>query len=367
MQIGVPRERKTLEKRVAITPEGANQLVRGGHTVIIEAAAGEGSGFSDEDYRAAGCKIAKTLGDVWNNAELLVKVKEPDPSEFEFFRSDLLLFDFLHLASLPEVASALLAKNVTAFAYETLQTADKRLPLLEPMSEVAGKLSVLNGSYLLLSQNGGRGVLLGGAGAAPAGHVMIVGAGIAGRAACSTAHGMGAAVEVYDISQEKLAALAKEFPGIRTVISTPESLMHGCSHADLLIGAVLVPGAATPKIITREMIRALGPRRVFVDISIDQGGCAATSKPTTLDNPTYEVDGVIHYGVCNMPAQTPRTSTMALAAQTLPYITMLADLGAAKAIHQSSEMKSALTCFDGKLTNKPTAEALGIAYAAPAV
>ncbi len=366
MHIGVPRERKTLEKRVAITPEGAGQLVQRGHAVLIETSAGDGSGFSDDDYRAVGCKIAKTLGDVWNNVELLVKVKEPDPSEFEFFRADLLLFDFLHLASLPEVAKALLAKKVTAFAYETLQTPNRRLPLLEPMSEVAGKLSVLNGSYFLLSQNGGRGVLLGGAGAAPPGRVMVVGAGIAGRAACSTAHGMGAAVSVYDISNEKLSALRDDFPGIETVISTPESLMRGCSQTDLLIGAVLVPGAATPKIITREMIRAIGPRGVFVDISIDQGGCAVTSKPTTLDNPTYEVDGVIHYGVCNMPAQTPRTSTMALAAQTLPYVALLADLGAAKAIHQSSEMKAALTCFDGKLTNKPTAEALGIAYSAPA-
>ena len=171
MQIGVPRERKTLEKRVAITPQGAGQLIQHGHTVLIEASAGDGSGFTDDDYRTVGCKIAKTLGDVWNNAELLVKVKEPDPSEFEFFRPGLVLFDFLHLASLPEVASALLSQNVTAFAYETLQTPDRRLPLLEPMSEVAGKLSVLNGSYLLLSQNGGRGVLLGGAGAAPAGRV----------------------------------------------------------------------------------------------------------------------------------------------------------------------------------------------------
>ena len=257
MQIGVPRERKTLEKRVAITPQGAAQLIQRGHTVLVETSAGDGSGFTDDDYRTAGCKIAKTLGDVWTNAELLVKVKEPDPSEFEFFRPGLLLFDFLHLASLPEVARALLATNVTAFAYETLQTADRRLPLLEPMSEVAGKLSVLNGSYLLLSQNGGRGVLLGGAGAAPAGRVMAVGAGIAGRAACSTAHGMGASVTVYDISAEKLAAVKRDFPGVATVVSTPESLMQGCSHTDLLIGAVLVPGAATPKIITREMIRAI--------------------------------------------------------------------------------------------------------------
>lgn len=361
MRIGVPRERKTLEKRVAITPDGAGELIKRGHSVLIETSAGEGSGFSDEMYRSAGCKIAKSLGDVWNNVQLLVKVKEPDHSEFEFFRPDLALFDYLHLASLPEVASALLAKKVTAFAYETLQTPEGRLPLLEPMSEVAGKLSVLNGSYLLLSQNGGRGVLLGGAGAAPPARVSIIGAGIAGRAACSTAHGMGAHVTVYDISEKKLASLAKEFPGIKTVISTPQSLSAGCRETDLLIGAVLIPGAATPRLITREMIRSLGPRAVFVDISIDQGGCAETSKPTSLDAPTYIVDEVIHYGVCNMPAQTPRTSTMALAAQTLPYIAQLADLGVEKAIAQSAEMRSALTCLNGMLMNKPTADALGLA------
>ncbi len=366
MQIGVPRERKTLEKRVAITPEGAQHLIKRGHSLLIEAGAGEGSGFSDDDYRAVGCRIARTLGDVWSNAELLVKVKEPDPSEFEFFRPDIVLFDFLHLASLPEVAHALLAKKVTAFAYETLRTSEGRLPLLEPMSEVAGKLSVLNGSYLLLSQNGGRGVLLGGAGAAPPARVMVVGAGIAGHAACATAHGMGARVSVFDISEKKLAALHKELPGISTEVSTPASLAKGCSQADLLVGAVLIPGAATPRIITRDMIRSIGSGGVFVDISIDQGGCAETSKPTTLDKPTYEVDGVIHYGVCNMPAQTPRTSTIALAAQTLPFIEQLADLGAAKAIHSSAEIKSALTCFNGKLTNKPTAEALGVPYSAPA-
>lgn len=359
MRIGVPRERKTLEQRVALTPDGAQELIKHGHSVIIETGAGVGSSLPDEAYRAVGCTIAKTLEETWKSAELLVKVKEPDESEFKFFRSDLVLFDFLHLASLPTVAKALLDAKVTAFAYETLKTPDGRLPLLEPMSEVAGKLSVLNGSYFLLSQNGGRGTLLGGAVGCPPARVVIIGAGIAGRAACATAIGMGAQVTVLDVSQQKLEAIASRFgSAVRTVFSTRASLQRECAGADLLIGAVLIPGAATPRIISREMIHSMGPKAVFVDISIDQGGCSETSKPTSLDAPVYEVDGVIHYGVCNMPAQTPRTSTFALTAATLPYIIKLADLGAEQAVSASQEMRSALTCLNGRITNEPTAAAL---------
>jgi alanine dehydrogenase len=360
MKIGVPRERKTLEKRVAITPEGAKLLISKGNSVAVETGAGAGSSFSDEDYKTVGCTIAPTLADVWNNAELLVKVKEPDESEFQYFRDDLILFDYLHLASLPKVAQALLDKKVTAFAYETLRTEDGRLPLLEPMSIVAGKLSVLNGSFYLLSQNGGRGVLLGGAADAPPARVVIVGAGIAGQAACASAVGLGADVTVLDISAAKLASLQKQHgSAVTTLVSTPDTLRDACRGADLLIGAVLIPGAATPRIITHEIISSLGPRAVFVDISIDQGGCSETSKPTNLDNPVYDVDGVIHYGVCNMPAQTPRTSTIALASATLPYIVRLASEGATRAA-QASDMQQALTCLDGRLTNKLTAEALGL-------
>ena len=359
MRIGVPRERKTLEKRVAISPLGARELTRLGHSVLIETGAGVGSSFPDAAYQEAGCDIVPTLADVWTEAELLVKVKEPDESEFRFFRSDLILFDYLHLASLPKVADALLASGATAFAYENLRTAEGRLPLLEPMSEVAGKLSVLNGSYYLLSQNGGRGVLLGGATGSPAAKVVVVGAGIAGQAACATAVGMGAHVTVVDISKEKLQHITKKFGDVvHTVVSTPHSLAASCKDADLLIGAVLVPGAATPRIITREMIRSMGPQAVFVDISIDQGGCAETSRPTSLDNPVYEVDGVIHYGVCNMPAQTPRTSTFALTTATLPYIKEIANNGLTRTLATSAPMQSALTCFNGLLTNRPTADAL---------
>jgi alanine dehydrogenase len=362
MRIGIPRERKTLEKRVALTPAGARELTQLGHSVLVETNAGIGSSFSDSDYIDAGCEIVGTLGDVWTRAELLVKVKEPDESEFQFFRSDLILFDYLHLASLPKVADALLRSGITAFAYENLKTPDGRLPLLEPMSEVAGKLSVLNGAYYLLSQNGGRGILLGGATGSPSAKVVIVGAGIAGQAACATAVGMGANVTIVDISKEKLESLSERFgSSLRTVVSTAKTLAESCVGADLLIGAVLVPGAATPRIITREMIRSMGKQAVFVDISIDQGGCAETSKPTSLDNPVYEVDGVIHYGVCNMPAQTPRTSTFALTTATLPYIKQLANEGVAKAL-DAVAMQHALTCYDGKLTNKPTSEALRVEY-----
>jgi len=363
MRIGIPRERKTLEKRVALTPAGAKELIQAGHTVLIETGAGVGSSFQDSAYTSVGATIVKTLADVWTKAELLVKVKEPDESEFGFFRSDLMLFDYLHLASLPKVAEALLAANVTAFAYENLRTDDGRLPLLEPMSEVAGKLSVLNGAYYLLSQNGGRGVLLGGATGGPPARVVVIGAGVAGQAAVSTAVGMGAHVTVVDISKDKLGALSARFgKAVDTVVSTPASLSTACKDADLLIGAVLVPGAATPKIITREMIKSMGSQAVFVDISIDQGGCAETSKPTSLDNPVYEVDGVIHYGVCNMPAQTPHTSTYALTSATLPYIKQIASDGFAKALSSSKPIQNALTCYAGHLTNRPTADALHIDY-----
>jgi alanine dehydrogenase len=361
MHIGVPRERKTLEQRVALTPDGARELIKHGHTILIESGAGIGSSIPDQSYTDVGCRVVKSLTEVWKNSELVVKVKEPHEVEYELFRSDLILFDYLHLASLPSVAKALLDSKVTSFAYETVQTPDGRLPLLEPMSEVAGKLSVLNGSYFLLSQNGGRGVLLGGAVGVPPARVVVLGAGIAGRAACATAIGMGASVTVLDINHQKLEAIQSRFgSAVRTVHSTRASLERELTGADLLIGAVLVPGAATPKLLTREMIRLMGPKSVFVDISIDQGGCAETSKPTDLSQPTYEVDGVIHYGVCNMPAQTPRTSTYALTAATLPYIIKLADHGVAGCLEHSSEMRSALTTQNGKLLNKQTAEALGM-------
>jgi alanine dehydrogenase len=361
MIVGVPRERKTLEKRIALTPDGAHELVSRGHKVLIETIAGAGTFFEDQAYVAAGAEIVPTLKDVWTRAELVVKVKEPHESEYEFFRPGLCLFDYLHLASMPDVTEAMLKGKVSGIAYELVKSSDGRLPLLEPMSEVAGKLSILNGSYFLLSQKGGRGLLLGGVVGVPPAEVVIVGAGIAGRNACEVALGMGAAVTVLDISHEKLDRIHHQFgAAVRTVYSNSEALAREVTRADLLIGAVLRPGAAAPKVITRKMVQSMKKGAVFVDISIDQGGCAETIRPTSLDNPVYEAEGVIHYGVCNMPAQTPRTSTLALTAATLPYIIEIADKGFRGVMQQSPALRNALNTHMGFLTNCEVAEAVNI-------
>lgn len=363
MIIGIPRERKTLEKRVALTPDGAQELVRRGHKVLIETNAGMGSHFTDQAYIEAGTSIVPTLKDVWTKSDLVVKVKEPHESEYEYFRAGLTLFDYLHLASMPDVTKAMLKGKITGVAYELVQTEDRRLPLLEPMSEVAGKLSILNGSYFLLSQNGGRGVLLGGTIGVRPGNVLILGAGIAGRAACEVALGMGASVTIIDIDYKKLEMIKFIFGNrVRTMNSTGGSMEREMEKADLLVGAVLVPGAAAPRIITRKMMKGMNRGTVFVDISIDQGGCAETSRATSLDSPVYEEEGVIHYGVCNMPAQTPRTSTMALTAATLPYIIKLADLGVEKALTQNKELRNAVNTHNGHLTNRAVSEAVGIDF-----
>ena len=375
MKIGVPRERKELEKRVAITPDGAKQLTAHGHTVLIETDAGLNAGFSDSEYNQAGAQIVQELSQVWNDAEMVVKVKEPHPDEYQYFRPGLLLFDYLHLASMPEVTHAMLKSGITGVAYELVYDSDGTLPLLEPMSEIAGKLSVLNGASYLLSQNGGRGILLGGAVGVPRANVTIVGAGVSGRAACSVAFGMGAHVHVFDINTKKLDSLQAEFGNqISTAFSTPAALKRTLTQTDLLIGAVLIPGAAAPKLISKEMIQAMPNGSVFVDISIDQGGCGETIRPTSLENPVYTEEGVIHYGVCNMPAQTARTSTMALTNATLPYITKIANASngtgdtttdtnrALLGLKRCPELLEAMNTHQGKLTNKKVSEAVGVTY-----
>lgn len=362
MIIGVPRERKTLERRVAITPNGARELTNRGHTVMIEQRAGEGSYFSDEEYRQAGCTVVSTLAEVWKRAELLVKVKEPHEEEYQFFRPELTIFDYLHLASMPELARIMVETKVVGIAYELVQTPDQRLPLLEPMSEVAGKLSVINGASALLSQNGGRGVLLGGAVGVPPAQVGIIGAGIAGRAACEMAVGMGAAVTVLELDQHKLDALkAAHGTRVEALTSSQATLAKVCAQSDLLIGAVLVPGAAAPRIVSRALVKTMRRGAVIVDISIDQGGCVETIRPTSLDKPVYEEEGVIHYGVCNMPAQTPLTSTLALTAATLPYIVQFAERGIAGAL-QLPEIRGALNTWHGALTNRAVSEAVKIPF-----
>jgi alanine dehydrogenase len=363
MIIGIPKERKTLEKRIALTPDGAHELVKHGHTVLVEQDAGLGSFFENQAYISAGATIVPTLKEVWTKAELVVKVKEPHESEYEFFRPGLMLFDYLHLASMPDVAKAMINGKITGIAYELVQTHEHRLPLLEPMSEVAGKLSVLNGAFFLLSQNEGRGLLLGGVVGVPPADVVIIGAGISGRAACNVALGMGAMVTILDIDYAKLDRIEAQFGNrARTVFSNREALAREVKRADLLIGAVLSPGAAAPKLVTRKMIKSMNKGSVFVDISIDQGGCAETIRPTSLDNPVYVEEGVTHYGVCNMPAQTPRTSTMALTAATLPYILKIADNGFVGAMANSQELRGALNTHQGALTNKAVSQAVGIRY-----
>lgn len=362
MIIGVPGERKTLEKRIAITPDGVRELVKRGHTVLVEKSAGLGSSFDDSAFEAAGAKIASTLEEVWKKSDMVVKVKEPHESEYQYFRKDLILFDYLHLASMPDVTKEMIKGKITGIGYELVQLPNGRLPLLEPMSEVAGKLSILVGSYFLLSQNGGRGELLGGTVGTQPIKVAVVGAGVAGRAAAEMAFGNGGEVVVLDVNYEKLERIKDRFHGhVRTLYSTDASLTRELANASLVVGAVLVPGAAAPKVITREMVAGMQKGSVLVDISIDQGGCAATSKPTSLDNPIYDVDGVIHYGVCNMPAQTPRTSTLALTSATLPYVLKLADKGLG-ALKDCAELRRALNTYNGMLTNEAVSEAVGMRY-----
>lgn len=365
MIIGVPRERKTLEKRIALTPDGAHELVKRGHKVLIETKAGDGSHFTDKAYMQAGCEIAPGLKEVWTRAELIVKVKEPHEEEYPYFKEGLAIFDYLHLASMPELVKAMLKGKVTGIAYELVQTDDYRLPLLEPMSEVAGKLSVLNGANCLLSQNGGRGVLLGGTIGVRPGNVAIIGAGVAGRSACEVAIGTGAHVAIMDINYRKLEQVKFLFgSAARTIHSTRASLTRELEKADLVIGAVLVPGAAAPHVITRDMLRDMNKGAVFVDISVDQGGCAETTRATSLADPTYEVDGVIHYCVPNMPAQVPRTSTMALTAATLPYIIKIAECGVIGALQSVKEIPCALNVHKGHLTNQAVSEAVGMPFTA---
>jgi len=363
MIIGIPRERKTLEKRVGVTPDGAAELVAHGHKVLIETNAGEGCQFSDADYKNVGCDIATTLADVWTKSNLIVKVKEPHESEYQYFREDLAIFDYLHMASMPEMGHVMLKSKMTGIAFELVRSPEGRFSLLDPMSEVAGKLSVLNGSYYLLSQNGGRGTLLGGTTTVPPRKVVIIGAGISGRAACEIALGMGARVAILDKNVRQLEKVKEIFgPRPNTIYSTTAALAREIAKADLLIGAVLVPGARAPKIITREMIASMRKGSVFVDISIDQGGCSETIRPTDLANPVYEEEGVIHYGVCNMPAQVPRTSTIALAEATLPYVLRLADLGIEKALKTVPELGNALNTYKGKLTNQAISESLNYPF-----
>ena len=361
MIIGIPRERKTLEKRVAVTPDGARELVESGHELRVEKEAGLGSFYSDQDYLDAGCKIVQTLKEVWES-ELVVKVKEPDKEEYQYLREDLIVFDYLHLSGLPEVAEQLLRAKTTGIAYESVQS-EGGLPLLEPMSEVAGRLSTQLGAHHLLTQRGGRGVLLGGTEKVAAGTVTVIGAGIAGTAAIDVAYGMGAKVNVLDINQERLDQVKAEYPDrITTYLSSPEVISEVAPKTDLMILAVLVPGAKAPQVLRREHVESMPAGSVLIDIAIDQGGAAETIKPTSLKESTYVECGVIHYAVPNMPSQVARTSTKALTRVTLPYIKLIADKGLSGATAESAELASAVNTYQGRITNQEVARSLGKDY-----
>ena len=362
MRVGVPKEIKDHEYRVGLVPSSVAELVHHGHDVLIERGAGLGAGLEDELYIAAGARIAADAEAVFAGAELIVKVKEPLPIERARLRRGQMLFTYLHLAPDPEQTRALLASGVTAIAYETVTSPSGGLPLLTPMSEIAGRLAPQVGARYLERTEGGRGVLLGGVPGVPPAEVVVLGGGVSGTHAATIALGMGATVFVVDRSGEALRRIAAQFPGLRTIFSTRDALAHILRRADLLIGAVLVPGAAAPKLVTRQMVASMKPGSVIVDIAIDQGGCCETSRPTTHSHPTYVEEGVIHYCVTNMPGAVARTSTFALNNATLPFVLALADKGWRQAIADDPHLRGGLNVHAGQLTCRPVAEAQGLPY-----
>jgi alanine dehydrogenase len=360
MIIGVPKEVKDFETRVGLTPSGAITLREAGHRVIVETGAGVGSSITDREYEEAGAEIAPTAADVWRAADLVVKVKEPQPSEYRFLRPDLILFTYLHLAPLRELTDRLLESNVTGIAYETIVESDGSLPLLTPMSEVAGRLAVQVGAVYLEVSMGGRGVLLAGVpGVAPA-NVVILGGGVVGTNAAKVALGIGAAVTIIDKNLRRLRELDDIFNGnVVTLASNVLTIRESVKTADLVIGAVLIPGASAPKIVRRSMIAEMRRGTVVVDVAIDQGGCFETSRPTTHTDPIYFVDGVLHYCVSNMPAAVPHTSTMALTNATFPYLLELANHGLEKAIAENPALRAGVNTYQGLVTHPGVAESQG--------
>lgn len=360
MNIGVPKEIKTSEFRVAITPSGVRELSKDGHRVYVQSGAGEGSGFSDKEYVEAGAYLLVEAYDIFEIAEMIVKVKEPIASEYELFKKNQTLFTYLHLAADRAQTEFLLKKGVRAFAYETLEI-DKRLPLLEPMSEVAGKMASLMGSVYLGKYNGGSGLLAGGVVGTSRAKVMILGGGVAGKVAAEIAAGLGADVTILDINTQRLHYLKDVLPAnVATLYSTSEAINKLLPECDIVIGTVLIPGAKAPKLITRDMLGSMKEGSVLVDVSIDQGGCFESSHSTTHTQPTFIEQGVVHYCVANMPGAYPRTSTQALTNATLPYIRDLARFGAENICKERPLMISSLNTYDGTLYNKAVGEALDI-------
>jgi alanine dehydrogenase len=364
MIIGIPKEIKEQEQRVALLPSAANQLTRRGHSVVVQRNAGVGSGYPDDDYVKAGGEIVEQAKEVFARADMVVKVKEPLEAEFPLLRKGQILFTYLHLAASKSLTEALLKSGVTGIAYETIQV-DHRLPLLEPMSEIAGRMSVVMGANFLAKYNGGSGVLLGGVPGVLPGRVVVVGGGTSGVNAARMAAGLGADVTILDVDLERLRYLDLSIINANTLYSSEANLLELMPDCDLLIGAVLLPGAKAPKLITRQMLRRMKPGSVLVDISIDQGGCAETSRPTTHLDPVYVEEGVTHYCVANMPAAYARTATQALTNVTFRYIELLADLGLEGACKKQPALIGGINTRDGRLTCKAVAEAHGLKYEAP--
>jgi alanine dehydrogenase len=364
MIIGVPKEIKEQEQRVALLPSGANQLTRRGHSVLVEKNAGVGSGYPDQDYAKAGAEIIQQAKEVFARADMIVKVKEPLEAEFPLLRRNQILFTYLHLAASKALTEALLKSGVTGVAYETIQV-DHRLPLLEPMSEIAGRMSVVMGAYFLAKYNGGSGVLLGGVPGVLPGRVVIVGGGTSGVNALRMAKGLGGDVTILDIDVERLRFLDVAMENLHTLYSNQANLEELMPDCDLLIGAVLLPGAKAPKLVTRATLRKMKRGSVFVDISIDQGGCAETSRPTTHLDPVYVEEGVTHYCVANMPAAYSRTATQALTNVTYRYVELLADFGLENACKKQPALIGGINTRDGRLTCRAVAEAHGLKWEPP--
>ena len=363
MIIGIPKEIKNNENRVAMTPAGVQEMTRRGHKVYVQATAGVNSGFTDDAYRAVGAEILPTIEEVYATAEMIVKVKEPIAPEYKLVRAGQLVFTYFHFASSEPLTRAMIDSGAVCCAYETVERADRSLPLLTPMSEVAGRMATQEGCYFLEKPRGGKGVLLGGVPGVKPARVFVIGAGVVGTAAARMAAGLGADVTICDISLPRLTYLTDVMPrNVKTLMSSEYNIREELRHADLVIGSVLIPGAKAPKLVTRDMLQLMEPGTVLVDVAIDQGGCFETSRPTTHEDPVYYVDGILHYCVANIPGAVPRTSTLALTNATLPYAVQLADKGWQRACRENPELALGLNVVEGKVVYKPVAEAWGLNY-----
>ncbi len=363
MIIGIPKEIKNNENRVALTPAGTSALSKAGHTVYVQSSAGIGSGFSDEEYAGAGAHILPDIASVYEKAEMIIKVKEPIEQEYPLIKENQLLFTYFHFASYEPLTKAMIERKAICLAYETVEKKDRSLPLLIPMSEVAGRMSIQEGAKYLEKPMGGRGILLGGVPGVKPANVLILGGGIVGTQAAKMAAGMGANVTIMDINISRLRELDDILPlNVDTVFSNEYNIRAAVMESDLIIGAVLIPGAKAPHLITRDMLKIMKPGTVLVDVAVDQGGCIETCKPTTHENPTYEIDGIIHYCVANMPGAVPYTSTLALTNATLPYAMQLAKKGWKEACRDNEELALGLNVINGKVVYQGVAEAFNLPY-----